>query len=806
MQGLTTKEVEKLRQKHGLNQIERKKSKSKLVILFEIIKDPIILIMLAAAILSYITAEGEYSEVIVIMALVIFNIVLGFVQEVKTLQKLEALNKFNEEYVEVIRDGFETKIVAIELVPGDIVKLKIGIIARADLKVLTASDLKVNEAFLTGENDDIEKSVDDVIYSNSPIKSGAGVAIVTEIGLNTKIGQIAKQVDDVEQERSQLEIKTLQISKILLVISFSIALFTLILAFQNGYEMAEALSLMISILIATVPEGLATVLTIVLTYMSQRMATNNALIKNVALLETLGEVTYVCSDKTGTITENVMTVTECDNFSESDLHTSLVKKITDTENPTSIAIYNYMEGFDAKHEVELIDRVPFNSSTKFGSYTLKCDNKYYHMLIGAPDVLVNDVENSLPNFSKFANDGLRTIIILKKEVTSSEVTAPFNFNEYEKLFLYGIQDPPKQSAIDAIKEMQSAHINVVMITGDSINTAISIAKQTNIMYDESHRAMTGAELNELTDAELEAIIDDIRVYARVQPEDKYRIITALQNKNNIVAMTGDGTNDSIALRKSNVGVAMGINGTDIAKEACDLILLDDNFKTINEAVISGRLIFDNLQKFIRQMLTSNAAHTGSIIFALIFGLFMTGNGTILIPMTPVLILWVNVVSDAIPCLALGLDVPEDDLMKRPPIDKDAPLLSKSMVFEIFVRGFGLGFMVFVAFVFVNQTTGDEILARTVGFVVLSFGQLIHIFDARSFKTIYKKNALENKTLLKAVGLSAALNLMIIYIPFFSDIFGLTPISAGVFLIAVAYSSVVTFGFSLIKLMVISRKQ
>ncbi|MGL5020653.1 MAG: cation-translocating P-type ATPase [Mycoplasmatales bacterium] len=804
MQGLSNLQVENLRKKYGFNEIERKKSKSKLLILFEIAKDPIILIMLFAAILSIITAEGEYSETIVIMSLVIFNIVLGFIQEVKTLQKLEALNKMSEEYVDVIREDGEIKILAKELVPEDIVKLKIGIIARADLKVLEANDLKVNESFLTGENDDVKKCENMMIYSNSPIKSGSGYAIVESIGLNTKIGQIAKQVDDVEETKSQLQIKTLQISKFLLIISFCVAFITLALAMLNGYELTEALSLMISILIATVPEGLATVLTIVLTFMAQRMAINKALIKDVGLLETLGEVSFVCSDKTGTITENIMSVVEFDFLLESDINTSLIKAITDQENPTSIAIYNHMKLKNSVYEVSVVDKIPFNSSTKYGSFKLLCDNKYYHILIGAPDVLVSDVKNKLSSFTQYANKGLRTIVVKRKEIKKEDNLDNVNIDDFETLCLFGIQDPPKQSAIDAIKMMQSASINVVMITGDSLPTAISIAKQTNIIYDESHLAMTGEELNKLSDDELVKIIDSIRVYARVQPEDKYRIITALQSIGNIVAMTGDGTNDSIALRKANVGIAMGINGTDIAKEACDLILLDDNFQTINEAIVSGRLIFDNLRKFIRQMLTSNAAHTGSILFALIFGLLLT-KSSVIIPMTPILILWVNIISDAIPCLALGLDNQEDDLMQRPPIDPNANLLSKEMIIEIFIRGFGLGFMVFIAFNFVYNSTGDVDFARTVGFIVLSFGQLIHIFDARSFKTIYKKNAFENKTLLKAVGLSVVLNLLIIYSPL-NQVFGLMSVSIGVFIIACLYSSIITFGISAFKLIYIRNRK
>lgn len=806
--GLNTSEVNDLQKKFGKNEISRKEQKTKLQIFIEVVKDPIIMIMIVAMIISIITgaSHNNFSEAVVIGLLIIVNITISFVQELKTIQKLEALNAMNEDKAIVIRNGKEEEIKAINLVPGDIVKLKLGFIARADMQLIDSNNILVDESFLTGESEDVKKEVDDLIYSNSAIKNGQGFAIVKKIGMETKIGEIAKQVDQVEETKSQLELKILHITKILLIIAVIAAFIIAVLTLATGGSITETLSITISILIATVPEGLATVLTIVLTFMSQQMANNNALVKKVALLETLGEVEYVCSDKTGTITENKMSVTNVTNILETELTMAISKKVIDEETPTSKAISQFLQKFDTSYDVQLIDSIPFNSTIKKAGFLVNDvqDNKNYVVIVGAPDFLISDIESKVPEITTYTDKGLRTLAIMFKEYDKDNLN-DFDLElarDYDLISLYGIQDPPKESAIDAVKVMHNAKINTVMITGDNIQTAKSIAKQAGIIESKDDLALTGEELNNLSDTEFDKIVEQVKVYARVKPEDKFRIVSRLQAKNKIVAMTGDGTNDSIALRKANVGVAMGIAGTDISKESADLILLDDNFSTINEAIKGGRLIFDNLRKFIRQMLTSNAAHTSSIMFALIFALLLNKeSNAVILPMTSILILWVNVISDAIPCLALGLDNAEKDLMDRSPIDPNLKLLSKSMMVEILIRGFGIGLLVFLTFNYCLHTLNmSEQYARTMGFIVLSFGQLIHIFDARSFKTIYRKNPFENKLIWLAVISSAILNLMIIYTPL-NTVFGLEPLKLFDLLIGILISSTVTFGFSIIKLLI-----
>lgn len=798
MNGLSSSEVKNLQEKFGKNEITRKKKKTKFEIIVEIFKDPIIIIMLVAAIISLITGlmEGHISEFIVITSLVVFNVVISFVQEVKTIEKLESLDRMNEGLANVIRDGKDTEIKASDLVVGDIVKLKIGTIARADMVIVSQNNLQVDEAFLTGESIEVNKEVEEEVFSNSMIKNGEAIGRVIAIGMDTKIGSIARDVDSVETTKSQLEIKLLGISKILLKVAVFFSILIFILSMLNGLGLAESLSMTISILIATVPEGLATVLTIVLTLMSTNMSKNNALIKKVSLLETLGEVSYVCSDKTGTITLNEMKVTDVLNVEESLVIDKITSLVIDRENPTARAIHNYIDISKTTLNGEIIDRIPFNSSTKMAKNLVKIEDEFYYVLVGAPDYLVQDIEVKYPEFLQFGKKGLRTLAI-----SILKVDASFDINENDAVCdlvtLYGISDPPKESAIKAIEELHSAGINVVMITGDNIQTASAIAKQTNIMSG-NDLSLTGDELDKLSEQEFMDIVKSVRVYARVSPEHKHKIVSALQAHGEIVAMTGDGTNDSIALKQANVGIAMGINGTDISKESADLILLDDNFTTINVAVESGRLIFDNLKKFIRQMLTSNTAHTGSILFALIFGIVMSGKD-ILIPMTPVLILWVNIISDAIPCLALGVDNKESDLMQREPIDPNAGILTKGMIIEILIRGLSIGLLVFISFNVVYSNTMDETMARTVGFVVLSFGQLAHIFDARSFNTLYKKNPFNNKLLLCAVGASSLLNLLIIYTPL-NAVFGLVPIALPMLLIAILVAVSLTFVLSAIKLL------
>lgn len=801
MNGLNSQEVLKLQQEHGPNIISRKKKKSKLAVFLGIIKDPIIIIMLVAAAIAYISGleSQNFTETYVIAALVIINILISFIQEVKSIEKLEALDKMNEGTSIVIRDGIEQTINASQLVVGDIVKLKIGVIARADMEIIEANNLFVDEAFLTGESLLVPKEENSQVYSNSQVKDGQAIARVQAIAMDTKIGEIAKKVDTVSETKSQLELKILQISKVLLVIAITSASIIFVLSILNGLNFKDSLSITISILIATVPEGLATVLTIVLTFMSQKMAQNNALIKKVSLLETLGEVSYVCTDKTGTITQNNMTVSHVKNYLEEDYTTAITKAVCDRENPTAVAISNYMDVQDTHSEAKLIDKIPFNSATKHSINLVSYEGENYLVMLGAPDYLIADVEAKVSEFKHYADLGLRTIAVtyMPTKLNTLEDYSVNDINEFTLISLFGIQDPPKESAISAINLMHSAHINTVMITGDNINTAISIAKQTNIIRSEEDIYMTGEQLKQLDDEQFMAIVKKVRVYARVNPDDKYRIVHALQKHGEIVAMTGDGTNDSIALKQSNVGVAMGINGTDISKESADLILLDDNFATINEAITGGRLIFDNLRKFIRQMLTSNAAQTATIFFALLLGVFVAGD-EIILPMTAVLILWINIVSDAIPCLALGLDNGESDLMNRAPINPNEPILTRPAILEIIIRGFSIGLLSFVAFRITLNTVDSEIYARTVAFVILSFGQLFHIFDARSFNTIYKKNPFENKTLLYAVGLSSILNILIIYSPL-NIVFGLQAIPITILLSAIIISSTITFGYSLIKL-------
>lgn len=800
-QGLNNEQAKTKLKQDGLNELISKKSKTKAEILVGIIKDPIILIMIAAFGLSIVTnlQDQHFGEAYVILGLIVLNCAISFVQEVKTLSELASLAAMNEDTVTVTRDGLKREIKAKYLVVDDIVNLKTGDIVRADLKVLAANNLAVDEAFLTGESELVEKKIEDIVYSNSSIQNGTATAVVIKVGMNTEIGKIAQKVTDVEDVKSQLELKVLHITKLLMKIAIFMAILIFVLTLINGQTIDEAISFATSILIATVPEGLATVLTIVLTFMASKIAKHNALVKKINLLETLGEVSYVCSDKTGTITENKMKVVEKQFFTSLDNYEQMLHLIIDDQSPTTKAIYEHINEvhtrtrIDSNSNFKVVDFIPFSSQKKYSEHILEIGSFRFLVCVGAPDILV-DEKLLEPYYSEYGNQGLRPILIAYKQVPD-DYCVQAEISSLTPLCLFGIQDPPKVSAVKTINQFDTAGIVPVMITGDNKVTATSIARQAGIISNDSDLVLTHSELKELSDQQLSEIILDVKVYARAKPEDKLRIVKGLQAKNQIVAMMGDGTNDSIALRQANVGIAMGINGTDISKEAADLILLDDNYSTIDVGIQAGRLIFINIRKFVRQMLTSNTAHSSTIMFALLLDIFTAGQ--LILPLTPVLILWINIVSDAIPCLALGLDDPEGDLMSRPPIDPEASILPKRMIGEVLLRGMTIGLLVLIGFTYTFNQTANLELARSIGFIILSFGQLIHIFDVRASKTIYSRNPFGNKWIILTVGLSAILNLALVYTPL-NLVFGLAPVSIDVLLIAILFSSLPTFVYSLIK--------
>ncbi len=803
--GLNNKEVEARLAADGLNELISKKSKTKVDILVEILKDPIILIMIAAFGLSILTnlETGHYGEAYVILGLILLNCVISFVQELKTLSELASLAAMNEDKVTVTRAGKQSLVKAKYLVRDDIVNLKIGDIVRADLKILEAHNLEVDEAFLTGESELVEKQVGDLVYSNSSIQNGSAIAIVVKVGMNTEIGKIAQKVTDVADVKSQLEIKVLNITKLLMKIAIFMAVLIFSLTLINGQPISEAISFATSILIATVPEGLATVLTIVLTFMASKIARHNALVKKINLLETLGEVSYVCSDKTGTITENKMKVVEKQFFTSLNNYEQMLDLIIDDQSPTTRAIYEHIHEVHTRSQTNLNSGfkvesfIPFNSQKKYSEHILTIENMRFLVCVGAPDILVNQTSLE-PYYSEYGSQGLRPILVAYKQVDDN-YKLDQKVSDLTPLCLFGIQDPPKESAVRTINEFEHAGIVPVMITGDNKITATSIARQAGIIRNDQDLILTHNELANLDEQQLADIILDIKVYARAKPEDKLRIVQALQAKNQIVAMMGDGTNDSIALRQANIGIAMGINGTDISKEAADLILLDDNYSTIDIGIKAGRLIFINIQKFVRQMLTSNTAHSSTIMFALLLDIFTEGQ--LILPLTPVLILWINIVSDAIPCLALGLDDAESDLMAKPPIDPEENILTSKMIAEILLRGMTIGLLVLIGFNYTMMQTDNALMARTIGFIILSFGQLIHIFDVRASKTIYSRNPFGNKWIIVTVILSAVLNLALVYTPL-NTMFGLTPILPSQLIIAIGLSSLPTFVYSLIKKLLI----
>lgn len=855
--GLSNEQVNENRQKYGTNELQTKKKKSTFVKFLEQFKDFMIIVLIIAAIISgvvgYIEGEG-ITDSIIILIVVILNAVIGVIQENKAEKSLEALQKLSAHVSKVIRNGKMEVIPAKELVPGDIVVLDTGDYVPADLRIIEAVNLKSQEASLTGESVPVEKSAntieqeevdlgdrENMLFSSSLITYGRGKGIVVETGMNTEVGKIAGIINSTEETQTPLQEKLNKLGKTLGIAALVICAIIFVIGLLYGKDPIEMFMTAVSLAVAVIPEGLAAVSTIVLAIGVQRMVKRHAIVKKLPAVETLGSTTVICSDKTGTLTQNKMTVEKIF-YNGKLLDAEEVKQNIDTNleklvyismlcNDTKISANNELTGdptetalvdmgFNLQFEKNIYDKnprikeIPFDSDRKLMTTVNKINNKYVVLTKGGVDELLakcnkylydGEERNDLENYKKvitknnedMAKDALRVLSMAYKEIDHEPTDEEMKNIEQDLIYvgMVGMIDPPRLEVKDAVDKCEKAGIKTVMITGDHKITAIAIAKSLGILQSEEE-ALTGAELEKMSDEDLTKNIRKYSVYARVSPEHKVRIVKAWQANGEIVAMTGDGVNDAPALKTADIGCAMGIVGTDVSKEAADVILTDDNFATIVSSVEEGRRIYDNILKAIQFLLSSNVGEVITLFVAILItpllGNLFGIDINLIVPLLPIHILWINLVTDSLPALALAVDPPQKDVMDRKP-NKNKSVFTKGMIWRIVYQGILIGVITIVAFIVglatpdenlpvIEELTNEEIkveIGQTMAFCVLAFSQLVHVFNVRDNKTsIFKTGIFSNKQLILAVLASAALMLGILLIPALRHVFSIPVLPVG----------------------------
>ena len=876
--GLSSSEVKKRLDEVGPNRLEEKKGRSPWDMFVGQFKDILVLILLIAALVSFIL--GEVSDTIVIAIILILNATLGVVQEYKAEKSLAALKKMVAPAALVIRDGRQSRIEASQLVPGDIVLLESGDHIPADLRLSTVTNLKIQEAVLTGESVPVEKKSElidkedvslgdrnNLAFMGTAIISGRGRGIVVATGMKTEMGQIAGMLEEQKQEDTPLQKKLNQVGKKLGLIILIVVGLVVLLGYLRGIEFFEMFLTGISLAVAAVPEGLPAVVTVVLALGVQRMIKKHVIVRRLPAVETLGATTVICSDKTGTLTQNQMTVrklvlpeknieVEGEGYqpvgkfyqAEQEIQPRLdpdlslllkgavlcnnaeLQKNNDNEqweiigDPTegALVVTAVKAGYDKKKLEEDYPRViefPFDSDRKQMSTIHQTnDGNQIIFVKGAPDQVIhyckyyqkNGMIEEMGEFIKnkvlsqnreLAQEALRVLAIAYRFVDKENLDEIKEIKDAEKeLIFIGLMamiDPPRKEAIESVKTCLRAGIHPIMITGDYSRTAKAIAAEMGI-YHSGDRIIAGDELEKMSQSELEEAVGNTTIFARVSPRHKRLIVRALQKKNQVVAMTGDGVNDAPALKESDIGVAMGITGTDVTKEAAEMILTDDNFASIVGAVEEGRKIYDNIKKFIHYLISCNLGEIIAIAGAILIGLPS--------PLIPIQILWVNLVTDGLPALALGLDPTEEDIMSRPPRDPNAGIFSGKMGFNIFSQGTFIGLITLVAF-YLGFSFYSLDIARTMAFTTLGFSQLSQSLNSRSEKySIFRLGLFTNLYLIMAISISGLLQLMVISMAPLQIIFKTVPLTLNQWWIIIILSLSPIAYVELLKLMKLTYKK
>ena len=879
--GLSSEKVQTQREKTGYNELQEKKKDSLFKKFMAQFKDFSIIVLIIAAIVSGIVgvAEGEgITDTVIILIVVLLNAVIGVVQESKAEKSLEALKKLSAHAAKVIRDGKEQVIPARELVPGDIVIIETGDYVSADLRIIEAVNLKSQEASLTGESVPVEKdskaiegneiSIGDrinMLFSSSLITYGRGKAIVVETGMHTEVGKIAGMINSTEKQETPLQRRLNNLGKTLGIAALVICAVIFGIGLFQGKDLIDMFMTAVSLAVAVIPEGLVAVSTIVLAIGVQKMVKKNAIVKKLPAVETLGSSTVICSDKTGTLTQNKMTVerifcndetidvdkvNKTEDFNKLVYNCMLCNDTRVLENgelagdPTETALVDMALKLEYTQNVytenKRVEEVPFDSERKLMTTVNENNGKYTVYTKGGVDELLRICNSYLykgeikTDLSQYANtirehnenmakEALRVLAFAYKEIDHMPSKEEMKTIESDLTFvgMVGMIDPPREEAQKAVEKCKHAGIKTVMITGDHKVTAVAIAKKLGILEDESE-ALTGLELDKISDEELTKNIRKYSVYARVSPEHKVRIVKAWQANGEVVAMTGDGVNDSPALKRSDIGCAMGKVGTEVAKEAADVILTDDNFATIVSAVEEGRRIYDNILKVIQFLISCNVGEVVVLLLATLFApvignMFGITDITLIQVLLPIHILWINLVTDTFPALALAFDPANRNIMDRKPIKKNEGIFTKGRTFRIVYQGVMIGLLTLAAFLIGIATPDDKLptmvrmdgavysvdeienldealangaeyidkqevkveIGQTMAFIVLAFSELVHVFNVRDNKnSIFKTGILGNRVLILAVLASAVLMGIILVVPALRHIFSIPVLPIG----------------------------
>ncbi len=819
--GLSDDEAQKRFERYGPNNLKEKKKESIFVKFIKQFNDFMIITLIIAAIISAVVSklngEADYIDSIIIVAIVIFNAIMGLVQEQKAEKSLEALKKMSAPNAKVRRNGRVQEIDATLVVPGDIVILEAGNYVPADCRLINSYNLKIEESALTGETipslKDSSKILKEntamgdlcnMVFATTIVVNGHGEAIVVETGMNTRVGKIAGMIIEDESPETPIQKKLAEVGKILAIACIIICVLIFVIGIFKKIPIIEMFMTSVGLAVAAIPEGLPAIVTIMLSIGVTKMAKKNSIIRKLPAVETLGSSSVICSDKTGTLTQNKMTVTEIRNCfgransNERKFILELGTMCTDTTEEringklgfvgeaTEVAISNAAmeEGVSKSFlydEMKRINDIPFDSKRKMMTTIHKYGNGYRIITKGAPDVLLKRCSNCysggqvVPIFSKkddineqnnqMAEKALRVIAVAYKDV---EKLPEMQEMEKDLIFcgLIGMIDPPREGVKEAVRTCRRAGIKTVMITGDHLQTAKAIAKELGILK-RGDLAIDGETLERMSQHELEQNIMDYSVFARVSPEHKVRIVKAFQSTGAVVAMTGDGVNDAPALKNADIGIAMGKGGTDVAKNAADMILLDDNFVTIVEAVKQGRNIYDNIKKAIHFLISTNIGEIVTIFFGLVLGIKS--------PLLAIQLLWINLVTDSLPAIALGLEKEEENIMSRLPRNPKKNLFADGLWWKIIIEGAMLGIFTLLAFSIGNRLYSVEV-GRTMAFLTLGILELVHSFNIKSEESIFKIGVLENKYLVGALVLGVILQVIVVVVSPLAQVFSLVPLT------------------------------